>query len=50
MVFGQLCFLGDEVAQVTTLQGEVGTHVGPTRLNLGTFPPKTGPTKVPNTC
>jgi hypothetical protein len=50
MVFGQLCFLGDEVAHVMMWQGEVATHVGPTRLNLGLFPPKTGPTKAPNTC
>jgi hypothetical protein len=41
---------GDEVAQVMMWQGEVVTHVGPTRLNLGLFPPKTGPTKSPNTC
>jgi hypothetical protein len=37
MVFGQLAFMGDEVAQGMTWQGEVVTHVGPTHLNLGHF-------------
>jgi hypothetical protein len=40
----------DEVAQVMMWQGEVATHVGPTRLNLSIFPPKTKATKSPNTC
>jgi hypothetical protein len=41
---------GDEVVQVMMWQVEVANHVGPTRLNMGLFSPKTGPTKSLNTC
>ena len=44
------CFFGDEVVQGMTWEGKVATHVGHTRLNMGTFLPKNGLTKVPNTC
>jgi hypothetical protein len=48
-VFGQVCFFSDEVAQVMMWQDEVATHVGPTLIKLGKFPPKVGPISSPNT-